>query len=106
MTVFNDREREFEAKFAHDQELGFRVKTRRNGLLGYWAAEHLGIDPKAAQEYALATIDAQFHPHGDDSVVAKLVADFAAKGAGIDEVRVRDEAQRLLSIAKKQIMAV
>ena len=34
MTMFDDRERAFEAKFAHDQEMQFRVNARRNRLLG------------------------------------------------------------------------
>ena len=39
MTTFHEREREFEARFKHDQELQFKVTARRNKLLGLWAAE-------------------------------------------------------------------
>jgi len=38
MPTFDDREKEFEARFKHDQELQFKVKARRNRLLGLWAA--------------------------------------------------------------------
>ena len=38
MTQFNDRERAFKSKFAHDEEMRFRIIARRNGLLGEWAA--------------------------------------------------------------------
>jgi hypothetical protein len=34
-TTFDDRERAFEAKFAHDQEMEFRAVARRNKLWGY-----------------------------------------------------------------------
>ena len=34
MTTFDDREKEFEARFKHDQELQFKVKARRNYLAG------------------------------------------------------------------------
>ena len=34
MTQFNDRERAFEAKFARDEEMQFRILARRNRLLG------------------------------------------------------------------------
>ena len=37
----NDRERDFESRYAHDQELRFRIEARRNKLLGLWAAELL-----------------------------------------------------------------
>ena len=39
MTTFDDRERAFEAKYAHDQELQFKVAARRNRLVAAWAAE-------------------------------------------------------------------
>ena len=35
---FDDRERAFEAKFARDEEMQFRIIARRNRLLGQWAA--------------------------------------------------------------------
>lgn len=106
MTGFSDREREFEAEFAHEEELAFRIRTRRNGLLGYWGAEHLGISGPAAHDYALAVIDAQFMPQGQENVVKKLTADFAAKGVPVSESQIRDESHRLLAVAKKQIMAI
>ena len=42
MTTFDDREKQFEAKFLHDQELQFKVMARRNRLLGQWAAGKVG----------------------------------------------------------------
>ena len=42
MTQFDDRERAFETKFAHDEEMKFRVLARRNRLLGEWAAPQDG----------------------------------------------------------------
>ena len=35
MTIFDERERDFEARYKHDQELQFKVKARRNRLLGH-----------------------------------------------------------------------
>ena len=47
MTNFKDREQAFEAKFARDEEMLFRVTARRNRLLGQWAAEKMGLTPEA-----------------------------------------------------------
>ena len=44
MTTFKDRNKGFERKFAHDEELKFRATARRNKLLGLWAAEKLGLE--------------------------------------------------------------
>ena len=42
-TMFPERERAFEAKFAHDEELRFLVGARRDRLFAEWAAEMLGL---------------------------------------------------------------
>jgi hypothetical protein len=41
--MFHERERAFEAKFAHDEEFRFRVGARRDRLFAEWAAEMLGL---------------------------------------------------------------
>src|SRR5258707_13686040 len=79
MTTFDGREKEFEARFKHDQELQFKVTARRNRLLGLWAAERMGLSGDAASAYAKEVVDAEFHG-GDRHVVEKIVADLAAKG--------------------------
>ena len=60
MNAFNERERDFEARFKHDQDLQFRVKARRNRLLGMWAAERIGLVGEAAQAYATEVVNAEF----------------------------------------------
>ena len=42
MSSFEDRKKNFENKFAHDEELKFKVNSKRNKYLGEWAAEILG----------------------------------------------------------------
>jgi hypothetical protein len=41
--MFHERERAFEAKFAHDEEFRFLVGARRDRLFVEWAAEMLGL---------------------------------------------------------------
>ena len=48
MSTFDKREEGFENKFAHDEELRFKARARRNKLVGLWAAEKLGIVGAAA----------------------------------------------------------
>ena len=38
MTSFDNRQKGFEKKFANDEELRFKVSSRRNRYLGEWAA--------------------------------------------------------------------
>ena len=103
MSAFDDREKEFEARFKHDQELQFKVKARRNRLLGQWAAERMGLSGDAAQAYAKAIVDAEFHG-GDRHVVDKLVADLAAAGQGATQAQVEFELNHFGETAKQQVM--
>ena len=60
MTTFQDREKEFEARFKHDEELKFKVTARRNRLLGEWAAARMGLTGEAADAYAREVVEAEF----------------------------------------------
>ena len=48
----NQREKAFEDMYAHDQELHFKIRARRNKNAGLWAAEKLGKTGEAATAYA------------------------------------------------------
>ena len=52
MTTFNDREKAFEKKYEHDQDLKFKVNARKNKLLGLWAAGLMGKSGADAEAYA------------------------------------------------------
>ena len=56
MTTFDKREEGFEKQFAHDEELKFKATSRRNKLLGLWAADKLGRKGPDADTYALSLI--------------------------------------------------
>jgi hypothetical protein len=89
MTTFQDRERAEEAKFAHDEELSFRVHARRNRLLGAWAATRMGLSPVEADSYAKSVVQADFEETGDEDVIRKVLGDLISAGvdAAEDEVR-------------------
>ena len=70
MTTFDKREKAFEDKYKHDQELQFRVEVRRNKLLGLWAAELLSKDD--AEAYAKEVVSAKFEEPGDADLVHKI----------------------------------
>jgi hypothetical protein len=105
MSKFDERERDFEARFSHDQELAFKVAARRDKLLGLWAAAHFGLVGTAAEIYAQDVVAADLARPGDEDVVEKLVKDFADRSIAIGAAQIRDELQRCAVEAKKQIMA-
>ena len=104
MTTFDERETAFENKFKHDKELEFRVTSRRNKLLGLWAAQLLGIDGADAEVYAKSVVASDFDQPGDHDVLLKVLGDFKAKNVDISEHRLRKHMDELLGTAKQQIM--
>ena len=77
--LFEERERGYEAKWAHDEETHFKITARRNELLGRWAAGELGLSAAAAEDYVQAVIKAGLAAkHGGDAVFEKIRGDFVA----------------------------
>ncbi len=89
MTTFDDREQAFENKFAHDEELQFKITARRNKLVGLWAAELMGLTPEEADAYAKSVVQADFEEAGDEDVVRKLLGDLTSAGIETDDAAVR-----------------
>ena len=104
MTTFDDRERAFEAKFARDEEMAFRVTARRNRLLGHWAAAQMGLTPEEADAYAKAVVQADFEEGGHEDVIRKLLGDLLAAGIETDEATVRRAVEEKNVEARRQLM--
>ena len=104
MSTFDEREKGFEQKYKHDQELQFKVNARRNKLLGLWAAEQMGITGGAADAYAKEVVAADFERPGDSDVIEKVVKDLKAKGKSVTELQIRRQLEQFFAIAKEQIM--
>jgi hypothetical protein len=70
---FDKREEGFELKFAHEEEVRFRARARRNKMLGLWAAEKLGLASAAADGGMLQAVFApsgEFRPVGQNPAIA------------------------------------
>lgn len=104
MSQFDDRERAYEAKFAHDEEMNFRMIARRNRLLGEWAARKMGLSDEETASYAKDVVRADFEEAGDDDVVRKLVGDLTGAGVEIDEAQIREAIGHKTVEARRQII--
>lgn len=104
MTTFDDRERAFETKFAHDEDLRFRVIARRNRLLGEWAARKMGLSDEEMDAYAKEVVRADFEEAGDEDVIRKLIGDLTAAGIDTDEASIRVALEEKEVDARRQLM--
>lgn len=105
MTTFDNREKGFEGKFAHEEKVSFKVEARCSKLYGLWAAEQLGLDGADAKTYALSVVEANLEEPGFDDVLRKVRKDFEEKGLEIDDYTMNHELDKALEEAKRQVMA-
>ena len=104
MTTFDDREKAFETKFAHDEEMRFRITARRNRLLGEWAARQMGLSDVEAESYAKDVVRSDFEEAGDHDVVRKVLGDLTAAGVDCDEAGVQEALRNKEIEARRQII--
>jgi len=101
MPTFDDRENAFENKYAHDQEMKFRVEARANKMLGLWAAELLGKSGDDADAYSKEVIASDFEEAGHEDVYRKLSGDL---GSAADEKTIRAKMAECMATAKQQVI--
>jgi hypothetical protein len=104
MTTFDDRERAFEAQYARDQEMQFKIVARRNRLLGQWAAKKMGLTEAEADAYARDVIRADFEAAGDEDVIRKLLGDLTSAGIDLDESAIRQALQHKTVEARRHFI--
>jgi hypothetical protein len=96
MTMFEDRERAFEAKWAHDEEMQFRILARRNELLGRWAASELGLGGDDADRYVADLVALALKNRAIDALFLKLKADL---GPGYGDAAILKQMDECLEAA-------
>ena len=87
MSSFEDRKKSFEKKFAHDQELQFKVSARRNKYLGEWVSQILNFNTDQEKEYIQSVIKADFAVAGDQDVFKKIKEDLKEKNISDEDLR-------------------
>ena len=87
MEKFDERKKTFEKKFAHDEELKFKVAAKRNKYLGQWASQKLGYDPEKEKEYIQSVIKADFQEAGDEDVFRKIKTDLKNQSVSDEDIR-------------------
>ena len=100
MSSFEDRKKSFEKKFAHDEELQFKISAKRNKYIGEWVSQILGYDDKKKNEYIQDVIKADFAEAGDEDVFRKIKGDL--KNYNKTDVEIRKKMDELNEKAKSE----
>ncbi|MFW5680671.1 MAG: DUF1476 domain-containing protein [Pseudomonadota bacterium] len=104
MTTFDGRLQGELARFHHDQEIGFRIRLRRDKLFGLEVAAMLGLEGAAAADYAKELVIADMSEAGDDVILRKVRADLEAKSVAVDLEGLKRDLVKLQSEAQHQVM--
>ena len=100
MSSFDERQKSFEKKFAHDEELQFKVNARRNKYLGQWVSKLLGYKEEKEKEYIQSIIKADFEEAGDEDVFRKIKGDL--KNHNISDEEIREKMNEFNEKAKSE----
>ena len=102
MEKFDERKKSFEKKFAHDEELKFKVASRRNKYLGEWVSQKFGFNEEKQKEYIQSVIKADFQEAGDEDVFRKIKADL--KDHNISDENIRKKMKEFDEKAKSDFI--
>ena len=102
MNTFEDRKKSFENKFAHDEELKFKVNARKNKYIGEWASKILGYNSDKEKEYIQSVIKSDFAEAGDEDVFRKVKDDL--KDHNISDEEIRKKMDELNEKAKSEFI--
>jgi hypothetical protein len=103
MTTFDEREKAFENKFAHDEDLKFQALARRNKMIAEWAAAKLGITGQAVADYVKAVRKVDLAGKGSSNVFEKIKSDLAAKGINVAAAEIKKQMAEMLAQAVREI---
>ena len=103
MNSFDDREKAYERKFAHDAELKFKATARRNKLLGIWAAGLMGITGDKVDDYAKGVVLADLEEPGEEDVFRKIRGDLDEAKIEQSDHQIRRNMAELMDEAIQQI---
>ena len=101
MSSFDDRKKGFESKFAHDEEILFKINAKRNKFLGEWIADKLKKTDKDKEDYILEVIKSDMLEPGDEDVFRKVKNDLSQDGFDNIDEEIRNKMNEFMETAKK-----
>ena len=99
---FAEREDAIERKFQHDNEMEFKVRAKRNRLLGYWAGEQLGLTGPELESYAAKIVNHTIRNPLDSSLVKRVFDHFQEKGVNFTKHQIEKQLVYFQSDAQRE----
>lgn len=103
MSILEERERAFEAKYAHEQEVQFRTTVQRNRLLGQWVAMLIGLPEDDASLYTTALVEKSVVQPDLTALIAEVSNDLEARGHDVPRRALQQKVDELTQLARHQV---
>ena len=101
MSSMKKREEEFEARFAHDAELKFKIQSRTAIHFARWAAGEMGKTEEETAKYVDEILDLSISKGCFDAIRSKVLEDFKEHGVDVSEHRVEVKLSELHKSAEE-----
>ena len=88
MTTFNEREKAYEEKFAHDEELRFKARVKAAKLLAEWAANEIGLSPEV---YVNELVNMVTAGKDEDELLDRIATDALNKGKSLSKAALAEK---------------
>lgn len=104
MAGLDERRDAMESRYVHDEELRFRIRSRRDRYLGAWAAGRMGRTGAAAGEYALDVATSRYPGDHDALLVARVGDDLSKNGVSVTDAEIRERLAEANAKATSEIL--
>ncbi len=102
-STLQQRGKSHEAKFKMDGELRFKAESRRNKLLGLWAAEKMGMSPEEAEIFAKDVVISDLQEPGSDDVIRRVLDEFEKRKVKMTRKSIAEQMDKFFSVVTQQI---
>lgn len=97
MTTFDERQKGFEDKYAHDEELMFKARAHAVKLLGLWVAEKAGL----SDGYAGELVNLVGSGKSEEAVLQKVQKDALQNGQNLSLELLQQKLEQCMSESKE-----
>lgn len=103
MSGFDEREKAFENKYAHDEQTRFRISARTAKLYGLWAAGKMGLSDDETTAYAASIVEESLETAHLHDIIGKVKEDLSDKGLELSDEDLKKALDESMAKAEHQI---
>jgi hypothetical protein len=101
MTTFDSREKAYEDKFAHDEELRFKARIKAAKLLATWASNEIGLSQEV---YINELVNMVTSGKDEDALLDKVAKDAVNKGKELSKSALQEKFSQLQNQAREIVI--